>query len=281
MRIGVAKLFGQLNSPDEWASFVKKRGYRAVVAPVTEEADDETVAAYRKAASDNDLVIAEVGIWRNTCSDDEPTRKANIAVAKAKLHLADRIGARCAVNIVGERTRRGAADDLTQDAFDRAVEVVREIIDDVGPVDAYYCLETMPYMLPDSVDAYVKMVAAVDRDHFGVHCDPANFMNSPRNYHNNAAMIKDFFRRLGPQIRSCHAKDVLLDSTLLVRFHEVMPGTGGLCYPSYIREINRLDPEMPLIIEHLKTDQEYRQAADYLRSVEGEAMADVGRTDNA
>lgn len=213
-------------------------------------------------------MIAEVGIWRNTCSDDEAIRKENIATAKAKLHLADKLGARCAVNIVGERTRRGGADDLTKDAFDRAVSVVREILDDVQPLRTYYCLETMPYMLPDSVEMYVKLLKAINRERFGVHCDPANFMNSPRNYHNNKQIIQQFFKELGPHIRSCHAKDILMDSTLLVRFHEVMPGQGTLDYATFIREINRLNPDLPLLIEHLNTDAEYREAAAYLWGVE-------------
>ena len=270
MRIGAVKLFEVFDGPDEWIALVKKLGYRAISTPVTEDAADDVIAAYRNAAEDNDIVIAEVGVWKNTCSDDEEVRKANIAIAKAKLHLAEKLGARCAVNIVGERTKRGAADDLNEDAFERAVAVVREIIDDVQPANTFYCLETMPYMLPDSVEMYARMLKAIDRKQFGVHCDPANFMNSPRNYHGNAAIIKQFFRELGPHIKSCHAKDILLDSTLLVRFLEVMPGRGGLDYHTFIKEINRLDPEMPLMIEHLDSDAEYIEARDYLLGVERE-----------
>lgn len=268
MRLGAVKIFEEYSNPDEWITIVKRLGYRAVSTPVTEAADEATVMAYRKAAEDNDVVIAEVGVWKNTCSNDEAVRKENIAIAKAKLHLADLLGARCAVNIVGERTSRGAADDLSDEAFDRAVQVVREIIDDVNPLNTFYCLETMPYMLPDSVEMYAKLLNAIDREKFGVHCDPANFMNSPRNYHGNKAIIKHFFRELGPHIKSCHAKDILMDSALLVRFLEVMPGKGGLDYPTFIREINRLDPEMPLMMEHLNSTEAYAEAAAYLLKIE-------------
>ncbi len=271
MRLGVARYFTDYDSPEAWVDLVKKAGHRAAVAPVDETAADDVVAAYRKAAEANDIVIAEVGVWKNTCSDDEAVRKANMAIAKAKLHLADRIGARCAVNIVGERTKRGAADDLTEEAFERAVEVVREILDDVQPQRARYCLETMPYMLPDSVEMYERMRLAIDRPGFGVHCDPANFLHSPRNYHASGAIIRHFFEVLGPHILSCHAKDVVLNPALLVRFEEVAPGQGGQDWRTYVREINRLDPEMPLIIEHLRTDEAYADATAYLRGIEAEA----------
>jgi hypothetical protein len=59
-----------------------------------------------------------------------------------------------------------------------------------------------------------------------------------------------------------------MDSALLVRFHEVMPGTGGLDYATYIREINKLNPDLPLLIEHLRSDEDYCKAAAHLWDVE-------------
>lgn len=268
MRLGAMQLFEDYDSPEQWARIVTAHGYTAASTPVDESASADEVAAYQQAALDSDLLIAEVGVWRNTCTDDEAQRAANIETAKRKLALADELGARCAVNVTGERTRRGAPDDLTDEAFDRVVEVVRSIIDDVKPTRTYYCLETMAYMLPDSVQTYSSLLRAIDRDHFGVHCDPVNLCTSVRTYHDNGSMIRHFFKELGPHIRSCHAKDVFLSGQLTVHISEVMPGEGALDYRTFIREINALDPDLPLMIEHLKTDAEYRQAADYIRSVE-------------
>jgi sugar phosphate isomerase/epimerase len=268
MRLGTVRFYEKYNSPEEWVRLAQKHQYRAVAAPVDETASDDVVAAYRRAAEANDLVIAEVGVWRNTCSNDETTRRKNIATAKARLHLADKLGARCAVNITGERTRRAGADDLTDEAFERVVATAREIVDDVNPLRTYYCLETMPYMLPDSVEVYVKLLRAIDRDRVAAHCDPVNFVTSPRLYHNNGAMIREFFRQLGPQIRSCHAKDILLSAELTVHLSECMPGKGGLDYRTFLAEINRLDPELPLLMEHLNSDAEYDEAAQFIRRVQ-------------
>lgn len=273
MRLGTVQFFESYNSPDEWVRLVKKHGYRAVATPIDETASDDVVAAYRKAAEANDLLIAEVGVWRNTCSNNEEVRRKNIATAKAKLHLADKLGARCAVNIVGERTKRAGGDDLTEEAFERAVATVREIVDDVKPTRTFYCLETMPYMLPDSVAMYVRMLKAIDRKQVAAHCDPVNFVTSPRMYYYSGDMIREFFRQLGPQIRSCHAKDIILSSELTVHMSECMPGKGGLDYRTFVREINKLNPELPLLMEHLKTDAEYDEAAQFIRQVEKEVSA--------
>jgi sugar phosphate isomerase/epimerase len=270
VRLGANHIFAPYTDPEEWVAVVKRLGYRAVAAPIDETADDETIAAYRAAAEANDIVIAEVGVWNNPSSDDETVRRAAIELCKARLRLADKLGARCTVNVAGARTKRAGADDLTDEAFDRIVQTVREILDDVRPSHTYYCLETMPWMLPDSVEAYVQLVQAIDRERCGVHCDPVNLCNSPRRYHNSGDLIRSFFRELGPQIRSCHAKDIVLASESTVHLSECRPGTGGLDYHSYVREINRLDPEMPLLMEHLGSDEEYAEAASYILAVERE-----------
>ncbi len=51
---------------------------------------------------------------------------------------------------------------------------------------------------------------------------------------------------------------------------EVKVGEGGMDYRTYIRELDKLDPGLPLIIEHLRSDDDYRAAAKYLRQVEQE-----------
>jgi hypothetical protein len=48
---------------------------------------------------------------------------------------------------------------------------------------------------------------------------------------------------------------------------EVMPGQGFLDYPVFLRELAKY-PGVPLMMEHLQTDAECRQAASYIRSVE-------------
>ena len=64
MRLGTVQFYEAYNSPDEWVRLVKKHGYRAVATPIDETASDDVVAAYRKAAEANDLLIAEVGVTR-------------------------------------------------------------------------------------------------------------------------------------------------------------------------------------------------------------------------
>ena len=62
-------------------------------------------------------------------------------------------------------------------------------------------------------------------------------------------------------------KDVALADRLTVHLDEVRPGTGRLDYAVYLRELAKLDPDLPLMLEHLSTPEDYRLAADHLREV--------------
>lgn len=147
--------------------------------PVDYLAGEDVYMAYKKAADDAGLVIAEVGVWRNTLAADPAEREKWIEYAIGQLKMAEKIGAICCVN--------------------------------------------------------------VDRSAFGVHLDAINMITSPQRYFFNDDFLRECFTKLGPWIVSCHLKDILLK-----------------------QEYN---PEMPFIIEHLVTDEEYIQSINYVQNL--------------
>ncbi len=260
----------QARDPDSWIQALKKLGYRAAYCPVGANASDDVVQAYADAAKKADVIIAEVGAWSNPISPDEKQRMDAIKKCKTQLALAERIGANCCVNISGSRNAKNWAgphpDNLTKETFDLIVETTRSIIDHVKPTRTFFALETMPWAYPDSVDSYLRLLKAIDRKQFAVHFDPVNLICSPQRYYNNAAVLRDGFARLGPLIKSCHAKDIILSEKFTTHLDETRPGTGGLDYATFLKELSKF-PDVPLMLEHLKTQAEYKQAADYIRSV--------------
>lgn len=255
--------------PDAWAKAVRNLGYSAAYCPVSAKAGDDEVKAYARAAERADIIIAEVGAWSNPISPDAQQRKAAIAKCRRQLELADRIGARCCVNISGSRGPKwdGPSEkNLTQETFDMIVEVTRGIIDEVQPTRTFFTLETMPWAYPDSVDSYLCLVKAIDRERFAVHLDPVNLVCSPQRYFNTGSLIRECFAALGPHIKSCHAKDILLSNKLTTHLDEIRPGLGGLDYAVFLREVSKYR-NLPLMLEHLSGAEEYKLAADHLRTV--------------
>lgn len=272
MRLG-GPLFEEYCDPGEWVAALRRLGYSAAYCPVDGSEDDATISAYVEAASAAGIVIAEVGAWSNPISPDEATRRQAIALCQERLALADRVGARCCVNIAGSRGAQWDGPDpanLSEETFDLIVETVREIIDAVRPTRTCYTLEPMPWVWPDSADSYLRLIEAVDRPRFGAHLDPVNWISSPQRYYANGAFIRESVTKLGPHIRSCHAKDTLLSGRLTTHLSEVRPGLGALDYRAYLQALSGLDPDMPLMLEHLTTAEDYVAAAAYVRGVANE-----------
>jgi sugar phosphate isomerase/epimerase len=268
MRLG-GPIFSERKDPESWVHEVRREGYRAVVSPIGNDADEQLVADFRAAAQEIDILIAEVGAWSNPISPNRKVRESAIEHCKKQLDLAERLGARSCINIAGSRGEQWDGphpDNFSLKTFEMIVDVVREIIDAVKPKHTFYALETMPWAFPDSAESYLELVKAIDRPHFGVHVDPVNMISSPRVYYNNGQMIKDFFEKLGPYIKNAHAKDIHLFPRLTVHLEEVIPGAGALDYTMFLRELNKLGPDTPLIIEHLSSEEEYRKAAAFIRS---------------
>ena len=214
-----------------------------------------------------------MGAWSNPLSSDAATAKAALEKCKVSLALAERIGARCCVNIAGSRGPKWDgpdAADLTEETFDMIVVIVRDIIDTVKPTRSFYTLETMPWMYPDSPDAYLRLIKAIDRKAFAVHFDPVNLVSSPQRYFASGRLIEECLAKLGPYIKSCHAKDILLRQNLTVHLDEVPPGQGNLDYPAFLRGLNKLEADIPLMLEHLSNEEEYRTAAAYIRNLAGQ-----------
>jgi sugar phosphate isomerase/epimerase len=255
---------------EQWVAALRRSGYSAAYCPVDGSQGDGVVQAYARAAEAANIVIAEVGAWSNPLSPDEPTRHAALALCQERLALADAIGARCCVNIAGSRGEQWDGphpDNLTPATFDLIVETVRGIVDAVKPRRTFYTLEPMPWVYPDSPDSYLRLMRAIDRPQVAVHLDPVNIVSSPQRFYENGALIRECFAQLGPYIKSCHAKDIRLDTKLTVHLDEVRPGLGGLDYRAYLQELDRLDPDTPLMLEHLSTAEEYTLSAAYIRSV--------------
>lgn len=266
-------VFEKYQDPQGWIAAVKKLGYSAAYCPVNPKASDAEVKAYEEAARKAGVIIAETGAWSNPISPKDEERKAALDKCKQQLALADRIGARCCVNISGSRGELWdgpSPKNFTRETLDMIVETTRSIIDAVNPTRTFFALETMPWAYPDSPDSYLQLFKAIDRKHFGVHMDPVNLVCSPQRYYGNGALIREFFEKLGPYIKSCHAKDILLQEKLTTHLDEVRAGTGGLDYATFLKELSKF-PGVPLMLEHLSKAEDYDKAAAHIRGVAKDA----------
>jgi sugar phosphate isomerase/epimerase len=271
MRLG-GPIFLKSDDPAVVAQAHRKLGYRAAYAPgdlsVT---DTERIAGWVREFARQDVVIAEVGAWKNMLDPDPAKRNSNITYVTERLALAEALGARNCVDIAGS-FNPDAWDgpdprNFSDDFVNATVENCRKIIDAVKPQRTVLSIEMMPWAFPSGPDEYLRLIKAVDRKGFGVHVDVCNIMNSPERVYHNADGIRECFRKLGPWIKSCHAKDLSWGPGNQVYLKEVIPGTGVISYKTYLTELSRLGTDAPLMLEHLHTEEEYTQGRTYIQGV--------------
>ena len=268
VRLG-GPIFLKSDDPRELAREHRRLGYSAALCPRAKADDSARTQEIEKAFAAENVAIAEVGAWTNMLEPDAEKRRANLRFVTERLALAEAVGARCCVNTAGtfNNGRGPHPDDLSQKYFDATVENCRRLIDEVKPKRTKFAIEMMSWCLPDGPDAYLKLMKAVDRKGFGVHMDPCNGINCAARYYKNAEFIGECFRTLGPWIVSCHAKDLDMLSESNIHLQEVIPGRGRVDYRTYLRELAKLPGDTPLMLEHLKTAEEYEEGAKYVRQV--------------
>jgi sugar phosphate isomerase/epimerase len=265
-----AEVFLDTNDAEALAREHVRLGYRAGVCPDVSIDDTDSLSRIREAFARHDVLIAEVGAWRNIQTPDPEARKANIAYVVHQLAVADAVGARCCVDVAGSfdgATLSGPhARNLSQEFFDATVETCRAIIDAVKPTRTCFTLEMKGWNLPDGPESYLALLRAIDRPAFAVHIDVFNAINSPYRFYGSGAFIRECFRILGPYVKSCHGKDLAwIQPEKNVYFRETVPGRGGIDWTVYVTEIAKIGA--PLILEHLTTTDEYQEGLRFVHGV--------------
>jgi sugar phosphate isomerase/epimerase len=269
MRLGTSSPLSH-NSPEEWAQTQVALGCRSLVFPLSCNDPEELIEEYKAQAEANDLLIAEVGIWRNAMATDPEERARNRDYCVRQLQLADRLGARCAVNVagaIGPRWDGGYKENFTADTRREIVKMIREIIDRAEVTDTYFTIEPMPWMVPTGPEDYLRLIEEVKREHFAVHMDIINMTNSAERYFEPEAFIDRCASLLGDRIRSCHIKDIHLKEDYTIQLSECAPGQGEYPLRYYAEKMDAIDKDMPIILEHLDTDEEYIRYMTHLKEV--------------
>jgi sugar phosphate isomerase/epimerase len=271
IRLG-APIFLNSEDPRELAREHRRLGYSAAYCPrIATLANTPLLEEIGKAFAAENVVLAEVGAWVNMLDPDSEKRRGNLKYVTERLALSEALAVRCCVDIAGSYHPTvwygPNKKNLSREFFEATVENCRRVIDAVKPTRTKFTIEMMGWNLPDGPDSYLELIRAVDRPSFGVHMDVCNGINSPTRFYRNGEFITECFRKLGRWIASCHAKDLEWKVELNVHFQEVVPGRGEVDYATYLRELSNLPVDAPLMLEHLKTAEEYEEGKKYIQKV--------------
>lgn len=259
------------NSPEEWAKKHFDLGLKCVNFPVDYLSGKDVYMAYKNAADKYGLIIAEVGIWKNTLAADKNEREHWINYAINQLKMADEIGAICCVNVSGtphgSRWDGGYKENFSEQTWNETICMIQKIIDGAKPKFTKFSIESMPWMIPSTPDEYVRMIKDVNRKEFAAHLDIVNMITSPQKYFFNEDFLQECFCKLKGQIVSCHLKDIYLKDDYTFQLQECACGKGNLNIKLFMELATKQNPNMPMIIEHLNTDEQYIQSIKYIQNI--------------
>ena len=156
IRLG-GPIFLKSDDPRELAREHRRLGYSAAYCPMAQVAETSRIAEIQKSFAAENVVIAEVGAWKNMLDPDSAKRRANQRYVVERMALAEAVGARCCVDIAGSYNPNSwygpHPKNLSKEFFDATVENCRRVIDEIKPKRTRFTIEMMGWNIPDSPDS--------------------------------------------------------------------------------------------------------------------------------
>ena len=146
-------IFLKSEDPDALAAEHKRLGYSAAYCPEVKLSDTSRIKAIANAFAKQNIIISEVGAWKNILDPDSTKRRENLAYVTERCALADEVGARCwRVDIAGSYNPTvwygPNPKNLSKEFFDATVENCRHVIDSVKPKRTKFTIEMMGWRFP-------------------------------------------------------------------------------------------------------------------------------------
>jgi sugar phosphate isomerase/epimerase len=192
------------------------------------------------------------GYWQCLIHPDESARRAAVATLQAALRVAGWLGARGIDTGPGSMSPRGPwfphPDNWTATARLQLIASLKECAPVAEECGVFLSMEGHQLVTLDSAETMRAVLDEVGSPMVKCDWDPVNWITLQTVYATGAAMER-MVELLGPHIVSAHAKDVVIEDRLVVHIENVAAGKGILDFPTFLRLLEDLSPDYPLIVE--------------------------------
>ncbi len=260
---------------------LKEKGMTAAIAGVDpwHTMKDSVVRELKAALKQHDVVIFEVGGYRNILHTDSTVRRENYKHLARCLEAADKIGCPMVGTISGSRNPEGNKfgdnyavhpDNWTLKTWKLLLDGLKQILSDTSGLKAALGMEAQVTTNIDGPLAHRRLMDDMNSDRIKVNLDPTNMIHLHNHFH-TTELINECFDMLGEDIFGCHAKDShVLTHSQTVHVQEVCPGRGSLDYETYLVRLSRMKWTRSLLPEHIPADQ-FDEAYAYIRKMADKA----------
>ncbi len=260
MRFGMSGAFLPSNMDDftsEIAKKVKELGFSGVFTRFRDNDPFETPPAkchrVRDLLSDHGLKLYQAtGYWQPLIAADKTTRQKAVRTLQEALRVAGNLGARGIDTGPGSLNPTGPwnphPDNWNLESRDLLIKSLKESSKTAEDNQVYLSLEGHQFVILENEEVTKEVLDAVDSPWVRSDLDPANWITLKTIFRTGEA-IDHMFDILGKHIVSGHAKDVTITNAHTLHLPTASCGNGMLNFKTYIRRMETLNPEYPLIVE--------------------------------
>ena len=237
----------------------------------------------RAAFAANDMFVSEFAIrnYHLLVHEDKAVRSQGIENVKQRIADARALDAHgVTVHWFAGQAQNWWTDEVWSRLVASSAEVAAEA-ESVGIDLGFHSFVLGPW---DSPEQHRRLIDDVASPRMKVLFDPVNMMTH-RHVLDTTGFLNHCFDLLGPDIIGAHAKDVDIDGEhWVIKIDEIPPGTGTLDYETFLLQMDRLEGDVVLTIEHLRdvgvsgstvspnlvyynTDRETQLAKEYIEEV--------------
>ncbi|MFC1508982.1 sugar phosphate isomerase/epimerase family protein [Candidatus Omnitrophota bacterium] len=216
------------------------------------------------------MVVFEVGGYRNILHPDGATREKNLKILASCIEIAEKLNCPQVGTCSGSRDPKYYInvhpDNWTMETWKLLVKGVKQVLRDTAGMKAALGMEAQVTTNIDGPRAHKRLIEDVGDPRCAVNLDPTNMISLSTYYH-TTELINECFDLLGENIKGCHAKDTYIwPDKQTVHIQEVAAGRGVMDYETYLVRMSRLKWPRTLNPEHVPDDQ-IIESHEYIKKV--------------
>lgn len=259
---------------------VKKNGFQTVQLDLAFKDFDfsagnitqEKCFKVRDAFRDANLPICAISGYTNIIHPDLTERKKRVDYLKEIIRNARNLGTPYVISETG--TYNTESDwvhhpkNKSEEGYEECVKIVEELVAEAYNHGAVFLIENYVNNVIGSIDEVNRLFSDINHPAMGLLMDPTNYFGDHNIDHMDATLDR-IFNSVADKIKIAHAKDCKradnieekhadLDASEAHSFRGAgavelpAPGTGSLNYALYFKRLSELNPNIPVIIEHLE-----------------------------
>ncbi len=254
----------------DFAAYAHELGLRCLAVPFEPAWGEPRLLALREACDRAGVEIVALGCHCNFLTPREDEVREIFARLGAALRAGALLNANCVITHAGSRhpdpdqPYAPHPENWADRTWDTLIQRIWALLDEVEDNGVCLCFEPRPTTTLNTLEALAELVAHSASVRVRVALDPAAIVTGEAGRESGRALA-EIFARLADTIRAAYATDLeVIEAGEELRARPAPLGHGCLDYPTYLKLLNALRDDTPLIVPRQGSEAAYRRAREFI-----------------